>query len=91
MRCTGDYEWYDPSAVTTEDGNLVITLSKKDQHDLNYMSGMIQSWNKVSANRFANMNIIHIASSSASHQVMSKFLFPSRAPQQSAVSGPVYG
>lgn len=49
IRMTGDFEWYDPSAVTTENGRLVFTLSKKANHDLDYMSGMITSWNKVSA------------------------------------------
>ncbi|KAJ7067416.1 glycoside hydrolase family 16 protein [Mycena amicta] len=44
---TGDLEWYDPSAVTTRDGNLVITLSTMSTHDLGFQSGMLQSWNKV--------------------------------------------
>ncbi|KAF9497733.1 glycoside hydrolase family 16 protein [Pleurotus eryngii] len=43
---TGDLEWYDPSAITTEDGKLVITMSQKPSHDLNFESGMLQSWNK---------------------------------------------
>ncbi|KAF7322099.1 GH16 domain-containing protein [Mycena kentingensis (nom. inval.)] len=43
---TGDLEWYDPAAVTTRDGKLVITLSKTDTHDLEFQSGMLQSWNK---------------------------------------------
>lgn len=43
---TKDLEWYDPSNPTTRDGNLVITLQQVENHDLNYMSGMIQSWNK---------------------------------------------
>ena len=36
-------EWYDPDAITTKDGKLVITLEKKDainNHDLDYKSGM---------------------------------------------------
>jgi beta-glucanase (GH16 family) len=43
---TGDYEWYDPAAVTTRDGALQITLSQTVEHNLNFRSGMIQSWNK---------------------------------------------
>ncbi|KAG8864942.1 hypothetical protein FRB96_003529 [Tulasnella sp. 330] len=43
---TADYEWYDPSAITTENGALVITLDSIPNHDLFYRSGMLQSWNK---------------------------------------------
>ncbi|KAJ6508227.1 glycoside hydrolase family 16 protein [Mycena sanguinolenta] len=44
---TEDLEWYDPSAVTTRDGKLVITLSEVDNHDLNFQSGMLASWNQI--------------------------------------------
>ncbi|KAJ6495846.1 glycoside hydrolase family 16 protein [Mycena vulgaris] len=47
---TGDLEWYDPSAVTTKNGALELTLSKVDDislnYNLSYRSGMISSWNK---------------------------------------------
>lgn len=43
---TEDLEWYDPDAVTTADGKLVITLSEEPLHNLNFRSGMLQSWNK---------------------------------------------
>jgi beta-glucan synthesis-associated protein KRE6 len=43
---TGDIEWYDPSAVTTEGGKLVITLDEVENHNLNFRSGMLTSWNK---------------------------------------------
>ena len=43
---TTDLEWYDPDAMVTEGGNLVITLSEEPIHDLNFRSGMVQSWNK---------------------------------------------
>ncbi|KAI5119192.1 hypothetical protein M0805_004447 [Coniferiporia weirii] len=43
---TGDLEWYDPSAVTTEGGSMVITMTEVENHDLNFMSGMVTSWNK---------------------------------------------
>ena len=36
----GDLEWYDPNAVTTEGGKLVISFSNNPEHDLNYTSGM---------------------------------------------------
>ncbi|KAI0030195.1 beta-glucan synthesis-associated [Vararia minispora EC-137] len=43
---TVDLEWYDPAAVTTKNGALEITLSDKQQHNLNYTGGMLTSWNK---------------------------------------------
>ncbi|ORY70810.1 glycoside hydrolase family 16 protein [Leucosporidium creatinivorum] len=43
---TGDFEWYDPDAITTKDGSLVITLTEEPIHGLNFRSGMLQSWNK---------------------------------------------
>jgi beta-glucanase (GH16 family) len=43
---TGDYEWYTPEQVNTTDGYLQITLEDKPTHDLNFRSGMLQSWNK---------------------------------------------
>ncbi|GAA95842.1 glycoside hydrolase family 16 protein [Mixia osmundae IAM 14324] len=43
---TGDYEWYDPDAVTTAGGYLQITMTQQSIHDLAFRSGMIQSWNK---------------------------------------------
>ncbi|KAL1760403.1 glycoside hydrolase family 16 protein [Schizophyllum commune] len=47
---TGDIEWYDPKAITTRDGNLVITMTEEEKNDLNFVSGMLQSWNKVCFN-----------------------------------------
>ncbi|KAJ7144959.1 glycoside hydrolase family 16 protein [Mycena crocata] len=44
---TGDLEWYDPGAITTKDGKLVITMSEVKNHGLNFQSGMLQSWNKL--------------------------------------------
>lgn len=44
---TKDLEWYDPDAVTTQNGTLVITLDAIKNHNLFYRSGMLQSWNKV--------------------------------------------
>ncbi|GAA5974252.1 hypothetical protein JCM11641_003355 [Rhodosporidiobolus odoratus] len=43
---TTDLEWYDPDAITTNAGNLEIELSQEPSHDLNFRSGMLQSWNK---------------------------------------------
>jgi hypothetical protein len=43
---TNDLEWYDPAALTTKDGALEITLSRKDTHNLNFQSGMMSTWNK---------------------------------------------
>ncbi|GAA5850463.1 hypothetical protein JCM8547_001883 [Rhodosporidiobolus lusitaniae] len=43
---TQDYEWYDPDALTTKDGKLVITLTQEPWNGLNFRSGFLQSWNK---------------------------------------------
>lgn len=43
---TDNYEWYDPSAVTTANGSLVITLDQIPTHNLNFRGGMLQSWNQ---------------------------------------------
>ncbi|PWZ01720.1 LOW QUALITY PROTEIN: SKN1-domain-containing protein [Testicularia cyperi] len=43
---TGDYEWYSPEAVTTEDGNLVISLDEIETNNLNFRSGQITTWNQ---------------------------------------------
>jgi beta-glucanase (GH16 family) len=43
---TGNLEWYDPKAIITNNGALEITLSKQEDHNLNYTSGMLSSWNK---------------------------------------------
>ncbi|KAI5839238.1 beta-glucan synthesis-associated [Morchella snyderi] len=44
---TNDLEWYDPDAVTTKDGTLRLRLDAFKNHNLNYRSGMLQSWNKL--------------------------------------------
>lgn len=44
---TENYEWYDPAAVTTKDGNLVITLEEMANHNLNFRGGMVSTWNKM--------------------------------------------
>ncbi|KAL5519142.1 hypothetical protein ACEPAH_825 [Sanghuangporus vaninii] len=43
---TNNLEWYDPEAITTKNGSLEITLSRKQTHGLNYEGGMMSSWNK---------------------------------------------
>ncbi|KAI0250774.1 glycoside hydrolase family 16 protein [Lactifluus subvellereus] len=43
---TSDLEWYNPQAITTEGGKLVITMTEQNTHNLNFQSGMLQSWNK---------------------------------------------
>lgn len=43
---TENYEWYDPAAITTKDGNLVITLSQTEDHNLFFRSGLLTTWNK---------------------------------------------
>ncbi|PQE18279.1 glycoside hydrolase family 16 protein [Rutstroemia sp. NJR-2017a WRK4] len=44
---TQDLEWYDPDAVTTGNGTLNIKFDAFQSHNLNYRSGMLQSWNKL--------------------------------------------
>ena len=51
MADNSDFEWYDPSAVTTKDGHLVLAMTQEPIHDLNLKSGMIQSWNKLCFNK----------------------------------------
>ncbi|KAH3674870.1 hypothetical protein WICPIJ_009440 [Wickerhamomyces pijperi] len=44
---TKDIEWYDPDAVSTEEGVLKIQLDAFKSHNMFYRSGMLQSWNKL--------------------------------------------
>lgn len=44
---TQDMEWYDPDAITTKDGTLNIRFDAFQNHNLNYRSGMLQSWNML--------------------------------------------
>lgn len=44
---TQDLEWYDPDAITTANGTLNIRFDAFQNHNLNYRSGMLQSWNKL--------------------------------------------
>ncbi|OJA19336.1 hypothetical protein AZE42_00442 [Rhizopogon vesiculosus] len=41
---TNNLEWYDPEAITTEDGYLVVTLSEKQTHNLNFEGGLMSTW-----------------------------------------------
>ena len=43
---TNNMEWYDPAAITTRNGSLEITLSRKETHDLHFQGGMMSTWNK---------------------------------------------
>ncbi|EIM83185.1 glycoside hydrolase family 16 protein [Stereum hirsutum FP-91666 SS1] len=43
---TNNLEWYDPAAVTTANGSMVITLSRHEEYNLDYQSGMVTTWNK---------------------------------------------
>jgi len=44
---TQDLEWYDPDAVTTGNGTLQLKLDKFPNHNLEYRSGMLNSWNQL--------------------------------------------
>ncbi|KAI0365988.1 beta-glucan synthesis-associated [Pilatotrama ljubarskyi] len=47
---TADLEWYDPKQVYTKGGALQIVMDQvtdpSTNHNLSYVSGMLQSWNK---------------------------------------------
>lgn len=47
---TADLEWYDPKQVYTQGGALQIVMDQvadpSTNHNLSYVSGMLQSWNK---------------------------------------------
>ncbi|KIK70822.1 glycoside hydrolase family 16 protein [Collybiopsis luxurians FD-317 M1] len=43
---TNNLEWYDPVAITTKNGSLLITMSRKETHNLHFQSGMMSTWNK---------------------------------------------
>ncbi|CAD7059734.1 unnamed protein product, partial [Tilletia caries] len=43
---THDYQWYAPEAINTTNGKLQITMEELPNHNLNFRSGMLQSWNK---------------------------------------------
>lgn len=38
-KSTNNLEWYDPAAVTTANGSLVITYSEMFNHNLNFQGG----------------------------------------------------
>lgn len=40
-------QWYDPDAISTANGTMNIRFDAFKNHDLNYRSGMLQSWNKL--------------------------------------------
>ncbi|RDW91994.1 hypothetical protein BP5796_01388 [Coleophoma crateriformis] len=44
---TQDLEWYSPAAATTGNGTLQLTLSNYPNHNLQYQSGMLNSWNQL--------------------------------------------
>lgn len=44
---TQDLDWYDPDAVTTYGGTLQLRLDRFPNHDLQYRSGMLNSWNQL--------------------------------------------
>ncbi|BEJ13862.1 hypothetical protein CspHIS471_0310360 [Cutaneotrichosporon sp. HIS471] len=44
---TVDLEWYHPSAITTEGGHLKIAMTQEPINDLQFKSGMLQSWNQM--------------------------------------------
>ncbi|KAH9837168.1 beta-glucan synthesis-associated [Rhodofomes roseus] len=43
---TNNLEWLDPTAITTKNGSLEITMTQKAKNGLNFTSGMMTTWNK---------------------------------------------
>lgn len=43
---TANHKLYDPAAVYTKDGSLLIKLSQHPEHGKYFCGGMLQSWNK---------------------------------------------
>lgn len=43
---TNNLEWLDPTAITTSNGSLHITMTDQPKNNLNYTSGMMTTWNK---------------------------------------------
>ncbi|KIY69279.1 glycoside hydrolase family 16 protein [Cylindrobasidium torrendii FP15055 ss-10] len=43
---TNNLEWYDPAAVTTENGSLKISLTDKPTKGMDYQGGLVSTWNK---------------------------------------------
>ncbi|CAK9435305.1 uncharacterized protein LODBEIA_P57300 [Lodderomyces beijingensis] len=56
-QATQDLEYYSPSMVTTRDGCLEITFDKHKVGQQSYVSGMVQSWNKLCFNKQARVEI----------------------------------
>ncbi|PVH82698.1 glycoside hydrolase family 16 protein [Cadophora sp. DSE1049] len=44
---TQDLEWYDPDAVTTSNGTLQLKLERFRNHNVDFRSGMLHSWNHL--------------------------------------------
>jgi beta-glucanase (GH16 family) len=44
---TQDLEWYDPDAVTTYGGTLQLRMDAFPNHNLQFRSGMLNSWNQL--------------------------------------------
>ncbi|KIJ68201.1 glycoside hydrolase family 16 protein [Hydnomerulius pinastri MD-312] len=43
---TNDLEWYYPDQITTKGGALEITMSQRTMNNLDYVSGLLSTWNK---------------------------------------------
>ena len=44
---TQDLDWYDPDAVSTYDGTLILQMDAFFNHNVSYRSGMLNSWNQI--------------------------------------------
>jgi beta-glucanase (GH16 family) len=49
---TNNLEWYDPEALTTSGGALVVTFSQKLSHDLYYQGGEFDKLKAIDLKQF---------------------------------------
>ncbi|CAX41430.1 beta-glucan synthase, putative [Candida dubliniensis CD36] len=54
---THDLEYYLPQMITTNNSNLEILFDKFNYSGLNYVSGMLQTWNKLCFNKHVKIEI----------------------------------
>jgi len=56
-RATQDLEYYLPHMATTKNGSLQITFDKFNHSNFQYISAMVQSWNKLCFNKQARVEV----------------------------------
>lgn len=54
---TSDLEYYVPDMITTENGSLKISMDAFKKNGMDYISGMLQSWNQLCFNKNAMVEV----------------------------------